>query len=43
MDKDELEGHVARMGKKRNTSRLLDGKPEAKRPLGRLKRAYIAE
>jgi hypothetical protein len=28
-------GHVARMGEKRNASRLLVGKPEVKRPLGR--------
>jgi hypothetical protein len=28
-------GHVARMGQKRNTYRLLVGKPEGKRPLGR--------
>jgi hypothetical protein len=28
-------GHVARMGEKRNVYRLLVGKPEAKRPLGR--------
>jgi hypothetical protein len=28
-------GHVARMGEKRNVSRLLVGKPEGKRPLGR--------
>jgi hypothetical protein len=28
-------GHVARMGKKRNAYRLLVGKPERKRPLGR--------
>jgi hypothetical protein len=28
-------GHVARMGKKRNAYRLLVGKPEGKRPLGR--------
>jgi hypothetical protein len=27
--------HVARMGEKRNTYRLLVGKPEGKRPLGR--------
>jgi hypothetical protein len=27
-------GHVARMGEKRNTYRLLMGKPEGKRPLG---------
>jgi hypothetical protein len=28
-------GHVARMGEKRNSYRLLVGKPEGKRPLGR--------
>jgi hypothetical protein len=28
-------GHVARMGEKRNTYRLLVGKTEGKRPLGR--------
>jgi hypothetical protein len=28
-------GHVARMGEMRNTYRLLVGKPEGKRPLGR--------
>jgi hypothetical protein len=28
-------GHVARMGEKRNTHRLLVGKPEGMRPLGR--------
>jgi hypothetical protein len=28
-------GHVARMGVKRNACRLLVGKPEGKRPLGR--------
>jgi hypothetical protein len=27
--------HVARMGEKRNVYRLLVGKPEGKRPLGR--------
>jgi hypothetical protein len=31
-------GHVARMGEKRNTYRLLVGKPEGKGPLGRPKR-----
>jgi hypothetical protein len=30
-----LPGHVARMGKKRNAYRILVGKPERKRPLGR--------
>jgi hypothetical protein len=29
------EGNVARMGEKRNAYRLLVGKPEGKRPLGR--------
>jgi hypothetical protein len=28
-------GHVVRMGKKKNVYRLLVGKPEGKRPLGR--------
>jgi hypothetical protein len=28
-------GHVVRMGEKRNAYRLLVGKPEGKRPLGR--------
>jgi hypothetical protein len=28
-------GHVARMGEKRNAYRLLVGKPEGRRPLGR--------
>jgi hypothetical protein len=31
-------GHVARMGEKRNADRLLVGKPEGKRPLGRRRR-----
>jgi hypothetical protein len=31
-------GHVARLGEKRNAYRLLMGKPEGKRPLGRPKR-----
>jgi hypothetical protein len=34
-------GHVARMGEKRNVNRLLVGKPEGKRPLGRLRRRWI--
>jgi hypothetical protein len=29
------EGHVARMGEKRNACRILVGKPEGRRPLGR--------
>jgi hypothetical protein len=34
-------GHVARIGEKRNMCRLLEGKPEGKRPLGRPKRRWI--
>jgi hypothetical protein len=34
-------GHVARMGAKRNVYRLLLGKPEGKRPLGRPRRRWI--
>jgi hypothetical protein len=34
-------GHVARMGEKRNVCRLLVGKPEGKRPLGRPRRRCI--
>jgi hypothetical protein len=35
------EGHVARMGAKRNAYRLLMGKPERKRPLGRPRRRWV--
>jgi hypothetical protein len=34
-------GHVARIGEKRNVYRLLVGKPEGKRPLGRPRRMWI--
>jgi hypothetical protein len=34
-------GHVARMGEKRNMYRLLVGKSEGKRPLGRPRRRWI--
>jgi hypothetical protein len=33
-------GHVARMWEKRNAYRILVGKPEGKRPLGRLTREW---
>jgi hypothetical protein len=33
-------GHVARMGKGRNVYRVLVGKPEGKRPLGRPRRRW---
>jgi hypothetical protein len=35
------EGHVARIGEKRNAYRLLVGKPEGKRPLGRPRRRWV--
>jgi transcription termination factor 2 len=34
-------GHVARMGEKRNAYRILLGKAEGKRPLGRLRRRWV--
>jgi hypothetical protein len=34
-------GHVAQIGEKRNVYRLLVGKPERKRPLGRPRRRWI--
>jgi hypothetical protein len=34
-------GHVARMGEKKNVYRLLVGKPEGTRPLGRPRRKWI--
>jgi hypothetical protein len=34
-------GHVVRMGEKRNAYRLLVGKPEGKRPLGRPRRRSV--
>jgi hypothetical protein len=33
-------GHVARMGEDRNVNRVLVGKPEGKRPLGRPRRRW---
>jgi hypothetical protein len=35
-------GHVAQMGERRNVCRLLVGKPEGKRPLGRPRRGWIS-
>jgi hypothetical protein len=35
------EGHVARVGERRDTYRLLVGKPEGKRPLGRPRRRWV--
>jgi hypothetical protein len=34
-------GHVARMGEKRNAYRILVGKPEGNRPLGKLRRRWV--
>jgi hypothetical protein len=36
-----LAGHVAQMGEKRNTYRLLVGKAEGKGPLGRPRRRWV--
>jgi hypothetical protein len=33
-------GHVARIGEERNVYRVLMGKPEGKRPLGRPRRRW---
>jgi hypothetical protein len=35
------EGHVARMGENRSAYRLLVGKPEGKKPLGRTRRRWL--
>jgi hypothetical protein len=34
-------GHVARMGEKKNAYRILVGKPEGERPLGRPRRRWV--
>jgi hypothetical protein len=34
-------GHVTRMGVKMNSYRILVGKPEGKRPLGRLRCRWV--
>jgi hypothetical protein len=34
-------GHVARMGELRNAYRILIGKPEGKRPLGRQRCTWV--
>jgi hypothetical protein len=36
-----LAGHVARMGENRSAYRLLVGKPEGRRPLGRPRRRWM--
>jgi hypothetical protein len=34
-------GYVARIGEKKNAYRILVGKPEGKRPLGRPRRGWV--
>jgi hypothetical protein len=34
-------GYVARMGEKRNAHRILVGKPEGRRPIGRPRRRWV--
>jgi hypothetical protein len=34
-------GHVVRMGEKMNAYRILVGKPEGKKPLGRPRRRWV--
>jgi hypothetical protein len=34
-------GHIARMGETRNAYRILVGKPDGKRPLGRPRRGWV--
>jgi hypothetical protein len=36
-----MAGHVARIGEKSNAYRLLVGKPEGKRPLGRPRQRWV--
>jgi hypothetical protein len=38
--KNEVGGHVARMGEERGTYRILVGRPEGRRPLGRPRRRW---
>jgi hypothetical protein len=40
IQENEVGGHVARMGEERNMYRVLMGKPEGKRPLGRPRRRW---
>jgi hypothetical protein len=34
-------GHISRMGEKQNVYRMLVGKPEGKRPLGRPRHRWV--
>ena len=39
--RDHIFGHVARMGEERGVYRVLVGKPEGRRPLGRPRRRWV--
>jgi hypothetical protein len=39
---DANAGPIARMGEKRNAYRILVGKPEGKRPLGKPRRRWVS-
>jgi hypothetical protein len=39
--RDEMGGHVARMGEKKNAYRILVSKPEGKIPLGIPRRKWV--
>jgi hypothetical protein len=40
IEKNEMGGHVARMGEKRGAYRILVGRPEGRRPLRRPRRRW---
>jgi hypothetical protein len=40
MEKNEMGGHVARMGERRGAYTILVGRPEGRRPLGRPRRRW---
>jgi hypothetical protein len=40
IEKNEMGGHVAHMGEKRGAYRILVGRPEERRPLGRPRRRW---
>ena len=41
IEKNEMGGHVAHMGEERGVYRVLVGKPEGKRPLGRPRHRWV--
>jgi hypothetical protein len=41
IEKNEMTGHVARMGQERSVNRSLVGKPEERRPRGRPRRRGV--